>query len=85
VQTAPTTPGQAPTRGAATSHTQLVAEWLPLSGDDTGGSPVLSYHLRYDDASGGTVWTDLIGASADSLALTYTVTTSVSVGAAYLF
>jgi len=85
VQTEPHTPGQAPTRGATSSRTQLVADWLALTGPETGGSPILSYALRYDDASGATVWTELLGVSADSLALTYTVTTSITVAETYLF
>ncbi len=45
----------------------------------------MSYGLRYDDASAGTTWTDALGAAADSLALTYTVSQSIQVGETYLF
>lgn len=85
VETVPHSPSQAPTRGATASHTQLVADWLALAGADAGGSPIVSYALRYDDASAASVWTVLIGAASDSLALTYTVTSSISVGESYLF
>lgn len=45
----------------------------------------MSYELRYDDASEGTIWTSLIGETVDSLALTYTVTSSIEIGKSYLF
>jgi hypothetical protein len=41
--------------------------------------------LRYDGGSGGTVWTELIGRQADSVALTYTVSSPITVGDTYLF
>lgn len=85
VETKPHAPPTSPSRGAATSQTQLVADWLALTGTNTGGAPILSYALRYDDASGGTIWTTLVGTAAPSLALTHTVTTSVSAAATYLF
>lgn len=67
----------------------MVADFLALTGTDTGGSAITSYALRYDDAStelsGTTTWTNLIGTSVDSLALTYTVTSSIQIGKTYLF
>lgn len=50
-----------------------------------GGSGILSYHLQYDDASSGSIWTDLIGLGSDSLLTTFTVTSSISVGDIYRF
>lgn len=46
---------------------------------------MLSYHLQYDDASGGSIWTELSGLSSNSLALTFTVTMSIQVGKVYRF
>lgn len=85
VQTEPLKPSSAPTRAASSSQTALVTEWAALTGTDTGGSPIVSYALQYDDASGGSVWTDVIGSSSDSLALTYSVTVSITIGETYLF
>jgi len=85
VQVEPHQPSAAPTRDPTSSDTQLVVNWAALSDPEDGGSAVTSYHLQYDDASGGVTWTDLIGLSPDSLALTYTVSSSVTAGATYLF
>jgi len=85
IKTEPASPSQTPTRGTNSSYTQLIADWVALTGTDTGGSPILSYHLQYDDSSNGTLWTDLIGHSSDSLALTYTVSSSIQVPKTYFF
>lgn len=50
-----------------------------------GYSTILSYHLQWDAGSNGATFTDLIGNSIDSLALTYTVSSSVVAGTLYQF
>jgi len=43
-------------------------------GTETGGSPILSYHVELDQAGGGTgPWTEVAGESSDSLDLTHVV------------
>lgn len=59
--------------------------WSGLSDPVNGGSDVTSYHVQYDGVSVGTLWTDIIGLSSDSLALTTAVTSSVQAGSAYRF
>lgn len=56
-----------------------------LSDPYNGGYSVASYHLQYDDASSGTIWTDLVGLSTNSTTLTYTVSSSIQIGYVYKF
>ena len=76
-----------PSRGTSTTISQIQVNWLPLSATaDMGGSTILSYHLQWDAGSGSsgtTTWYDLIGLSADSTALTYTVTSGITGGNNY--
>jgi len=46
-------PPLAPTEGAATTENELQVDWLPVTGTDTGNSPVLSYSLWWDNGAGG--------------------------------
>ena len=48
-------------RGPATSTTQIEAVWTALTGHQTGGSPIDSYHLQWDLSSNEAQWYDLIG------------------------
>lgn len=50
VQVEPGAPPSAPTRGAATSDSQLVVDYAPYS--DDGGSPILAYALDIDRGDG---------------------------------
>ena len=52
---------QAPTRGSATSETQIEVFWLALTGNSTGGAPIDSYNIQFDNNTNGTTWTDLAG------------------------
>ena len=52
---------------------------------ETGGSPILSYHLQYDKGTGNEDWVDLVGFPVDSLVTTYTVTGGIVKGTAYRF
>ena len=56
-----------------------------LTGTDTGGAPILSYHVQYDQAGGGTgPWTDVAGDPTDSLSLEHTIGALLS-GKMYYF
>lgn len=46
---------------------------------------IVSYHLQYDDASKGTIWTDLTGYPSDATSLSFGVTSSIQVGKTYKF
>lgn len=48
-----------PTRGGATSVSQVQVEWIALSGDETGGNTVDSYNVQWDAGSSGAGWYDL--------------------------
>lgn len=69
VRTVPETPASPPTRGAATSIDRIEAVVQALTGSQTGGSPILSYHIEYDAAAAGAIWTELQGYSSNSLSL----------------
>ena len=67
IQALPHKPSTPPTRNSATTDSQLVVDWTSLTDPLNGGSSIISYHLQYDDASNGAIWTDLVGLSVDSL------------------
>ena len=48
-------------RGPATSTTQIEAEWSALTGHETGGATIDSYHLQWDAGTDQATWYDLIG------------------------
>ena len=75
----------APARGVLTGPTQLDVYWTALSLYDAGGSPVLSYHLQYDNHTAATTWLDVVGLAPDSLLLTVIVSTNVESGSMYGF
>jgi len=77
IQLLPHKPSTKPTRDALSSDTALIVDIAPMIDPENGGADIISYHIQYDDASGGAIWTDLIGLNSDSLALTHTVTTSI--------
>jgi hypothetical protein len=78
-----------PTRGSATSVSQIEVVWTALTGDATGGSPVDSYHLQWDAGSGaGGGWYDLQGgpdSASYSLLSSHIVSTGVTAGSSYRF
>jgi hypothetical protein len=81
----------APSRGLATSVSQVEAEWAALIGDQTGGNTIESYQLQWDAGSTGAGWYDLQGgggppgptAAEYSLLTSHTVSTGVSAGETY--
>lgn len=50
----------APTRGSLTSEDEVIVNWIPLTGTETGGADIDSYNLQVSD-SGADSWTDLVG------------------------
>jgi hypothetical protein len=47
-----------PFEGNATDNTRIQITWLPLTGDATGGTEILSYNLEMEI---GGVFTELVG------------------------
>lgn len=68
-----------------TSDLLLQVDWQALSSPEDGGALVLSYHLQYDDASGGSSWVDLTGLASDEIVFAFGVTSSIQAGIIYSF
>ena len=66
----------APTRDPTTTTFQIVVDWLPPSND--GYSEIISYNLQWDSGTDGATWTNLIGYNTESLAMTFTVASSLT-------
>jgi hypothetical protein len=58
VRTIPHKPPTPPTRGGASSTTQIEVLVAPLTGVETGGDAILSYRIQWDEGTPGT-WADL--------------------------
>jgi Fibronectin type III domain len=74
-----------PTKDSSSSSTQLVVDWTALTSPDNGDSTITSYNLKWDAGTSGVTWTTLIGYSPSSTALTYSVTSGLTVGSSYQF
>ena len=74
-----------PQRGAFTSYTQIHVEWQEQSGDETGGSPIVSYYLQWDAGTAEAEWHDLVGLTSPNLATSFIVSTGVEQGELYKF
>lgn len=88
IRVTPLKPLTTPQRDSTSSDLQLVVNIPTVSNPQTGGSPVLSYHVQYDGASSGSIWTDLQGESgSDSTSQQVVVQapTPITIGAVYLF
>eukprot|EP00347_Sterkiella_histriomuscorum_P011727 403371340 len=73
-------------RGALTSPSQIVVNWDELQTiDATGGSPITSYNLQWDAGSNGLNWFSISGLSPANTALTYILTSSLTIGQSYQF
>ena len=77
VQVVPHKPLSPPYRNENTSATLLQVDFDPFVSPQDGGADILSYHLQYDDASGGAIWTNLLGFDTDEAELSYSVTVSI--------
>lgn len=69
----------APSRGTATSTSQVEIDWTLLTDPSNGGSEVTSYHLVWD-AGTGTTTTTLVGLLTPYTLGSYIVTTGVTLG-----
>jgi hypothetical protein len=56
-----------------------------LTGDATGGAPILSYYLQWDNATNGVEWYDVVGFTDIYLLLEFYVTSNVFAGLSYQF
>ena len=75
-----------PIRDPASSDSQVVLTWSPLTAEaDTGGAIILSYGLEWDAGSEGVSWTALAGFTVRTLVPTFTVSTGLVPGAPYMF
>jgi hypothetical protein len=72
-QLVPHQPTTAPTRGAATSSSQIVIDWQTVVDPQNGGSAVTSYNLQWDNEEGNfNNDIDLTGVSSDYTLTTFT-------------
>jgi len=71
IRVAPLTPILAPYRGPLTSVGQAHVQIAPLTGALTGGSPITSYYIQFDDLSNGVDWLELQGFTTYTLDLAY--------------
>ena len=72
-------------RGELSSYERIQVNWVALETDaETGGSPILSYQLDWDNGLDQNVWADLVGYSSTFTGTTYTVE-SVAPGVSYTF
>lgn len=74
-----------PTRGSSTSTSQIQVDWTALTSPSDGYSTITSYHLQWDSGTSGATFSDLLGSTIDSTALTFTVSSSVIGGSNYQF
>lgn len=72
-------------RGGLTGPTQIDVYWDSITTPQDGGSPVLSYHLQYDNATASTTWYDVVGLAPDSLATSILVSSQLVSGTVYGF
>lgn len=68
VRAVPHKPPTKPSRGAATSTTQIEVVIAALTGAETGGEAILSYHIEYYDPV-TSAWVELQGYSSNALTL----------------
>lgn len=66
---------QAPTWVITTTKTSLDIQWTAVSNSYTGGSTITSYHVQFDNLSGGNTWTDLVGLNAPFTSTSYSIST----------
>jgi hypothetical protein len=59
-------------------------KWVALTSySEIRGAPVTSYNLRWDAATDGLLWYDLVGTTSDSLAIEYIITQGIIPGKYY--
>ena len=75
-----------PTRGSSTNTGSLQVFWTALVGDQTGGAPIDSYNLQWDQGTNAQSWYDLTGDGVNfpySTATTGVFSTGVFAGTTY--
>jgi hypothetical protein len=82
VRAVPHTPPNPPSRGDLTSTDTIEVVIEELSGDETGGDTILSYHIEYDAGTSGLSWTELQGYTSNSLKLSV-VHTGLTISTSY--
>lgn len=68
---------QVPTKGPGTDQTQIEVVWQQLTGDDTGGSSIISYNLRWDNDGSETEFVELVGESQSYIQTSYTIAQNI--------
>lgn len=71
IQTVPLKPSTTPSRGPQTTTSQIHVLIDPLTGNATGGAPILSYEINYDSGTSFAEWTSLKGFYSNDLSLFY--------------
>jgi len=75
-----------PSRGSDTTESSIVVEWIAPSGDaETGGSTILGYEVIWDVGDGLTPDTTLAGSVSSYTSTSYTQSSGLTEGNAYLF
>ena len=82
VEMAPHRPASAHARGALTGETALRLELAPLTGDETGGSPILSYVVLWDAGLGGD-FAPVLGDASPNLLTSVSISSGVASGVVY--
>jgi hypothetical protein len=80
----PHIPSSAPSRGSNTGETQIELILTPLTGTNTGGSPITSYIVLWNSGSGSTM-SILLGDIIPNTLTTVLITTGISSGNTYRF
>jgi hypothetical protein len=69
---------------AECSESQIKFTWSPLTSlVETGGTPILSYDIEWDQGFQGQVWKHLAGYSFDYTQTSYTATANIIKGTTY--
>jgi len=84
IETVPHIPTIAPTRGSNTGETQVEVIITPLTGLETGGSPITSYVILWDQGLGG-AFSVLKGDVTPNLDTTNLFTSGITSGTVYRF
>lgn len=71
VRVAPLDPNLGPYRGELTSADSVQVLIPSLTGASTGGSPITSYYIEFDDQTNGVDWYELQGFTTQTLSLSY--------------
>ena len=84
-QTVPLQPAS-PVEAQLTNENQVHISWaVQTSHEETGGTDILSYNLRWDKGSNGLTWYHAIGFTQDELIAEYVVSDGVLPGNLYFF